>query len=157
MWGHSWLSIQQSRKNCCLFRPQAPKRKPSPLFVILGKNTLSQVSVTDDCWLEPLEKGDSLYPEVVLGVLNLVSLLELPAIPLSLSFFFLFVFYWSIIALQCSIRFCFKKWVSNTYTYIPSILNLSHIPSSHPSSHRKALSWTPYAMQLYPTSYLVYT
>ena len=34
------------------------------------------------------------------------------------------IFYWSIVVLQCSVSFlCTAKWVSSTYTYIPSLLD----------------------------------
>ena len=68
--------------------------------------------------------------------------------------------YWSIIALQWCVSFCFiTKWISCTYTYIsispPSCVSLP--PSlSHPSSGYKAPSWSPCAMQLLPTSYFTF-
>ena len=33
-------------------------------------------------------------------------------------------FYWSVIALQCCVRFCTTAWISHMYTYIPSFLSL---------------------------------
>ena len=49
--------------------------------------------------------------------------------------FVLFCFCWGKIALQCYVSFCCTaKWMSYTYTYIPSLLGLPPSPSpSHPS------------------------
>ena len=68
---HDYPSNSQG-KTIVSLDPRHQKRGTSPLLGILDKKT-EQVSVTDDCGLEPLEKGDNLYPEVVLGVLNLKS------------------------------------------------------------------------------------
>ena len=38
--------------------------------------------------------------------------------------YFLIIFYWSIVDLQCCISFCYTaKWISYTYTYIHSFLD----------------------------------
>ena len=70
--------------------------------------------------------------------------------------------YWSIIALQWCVSFCFiTKWISYTYIYIsPYLLPLasaSHPPYPTPLGGHKAPSWSPCAMWLLPTSYLFYT
>ena len=76
-----------------------------------------------------------------------------------ISCFFLFFFkqlYWSIIALQWCVSFCFiTKWISYTYTYIP-ISSPSHHPYPTPLGLCKAPSWSPCAMWLLSTSYLFY-
>ena len=39
-------------------------------------------------------------------------------------------FYWSIIVLQCCVNFyLYRKWISYMYTYIPSLLDLSPMPT----------------------------
>ena len=49
-------------------------------------------------------------------------------------------------------------WISYMYTYIPSLLSL---PPSHPYSiplgHHREPSWSPWAIEKLPTSYLFYT
>ena len=75
-----------------------------------------------------------------------------------LPFFFAF-FYWSIIALQYCISFCYRiKWISCKYTYIPFLLSLPSTPH-HPTplGHHRALSWAPCAIRQLPISYLFYT
>ena len=67
--------------------------------------------------------------------------------------------YWSIIALQWCVSFCFiTKWISYTYTSIPIPLPscVSHPPYPTPLGGHKAPSWSPCAMRLLPTSYLFY-
>ena len=45
--------------------------------------------------------------------------------------FFLFIFNWRIIALQCCVGFCHTSvWTGHKYTYVPSVLTL--LPTSHP-------------------------
>ena len=75
------------------------------------------------------------------------------------SFFFFFKhLYWSIIALQWCVSFCFiTKWISYTYTICSHFSSLLHLCPSHPpyptplGGHR-APSWSPCAMRLLPTS-----
>ena len=84
----------------------------------------------------------------------------------SFAHFFIFFFfkhlYWSIIALQWCVSFCFiTKWISYTYTICSHISSLLHLPPSHPPhptplGGHKAPSWSPCAMRLLPTSYLFY-
>ena len=81
-------------------------------------------------------------------------------------FYFYFIFnffkhlYWSIIALQWCVSFCFiTEWISYTYTYIPispsSCISLP--PSlSHPSRCSQSTSWSPCAMWLLPTIYFTF-
>ena len=77
-----------------------------------------------------------------------------------LWFFFFKHLYWSIIALQWCVSFCFiTKWISYTYTICSHFSSLLHLPPSHPPhptplGGHKAPSWSPCAMQLLPTSYL---
>ena len=78
-----------------------------------------------------------------------------------LLFFFKHL-YWSIIALQWCVSFCFiTKLISYTYTICSHISSLLHFPPSHPPhptplGGHKAPSWSPCAMRLLPTSYLFY-
>ena len=73
-----------------------------------------------------------------------------------------FIFYWSMIALQCSVSFCWTtKWMSYVCIYIPSLLDrlpppLHSIPDPTWLGHLGALSWTPWAILQGPTSYLFY-
>ena len=76
-------------------------------------------------WLKKLDDVYTLIPYIIFPSLNIFN-----------SFFFKHL-YWSIIALQWRVSFCFiTKWISYTYTYIPisppSCVSLP--PSlSHPS------------------------
>ena len=81
-----------------------------------------------------------------------------------LIYFFLFFFfkhlYWSIIASQWCVSFCFiTKWISYTYTHVPisppSCISL-HPPYPTPLHGHRAPSWSPCAMWLLSTSYLFY-
>ena len=48
-------------------------------------------------------------------------------------FFFFKHLYWSIIALQWCVSFCFKtKWITHTYTVCSHFSSLLHLPPSHP-------------------------
>ena len=67
-------------------------------------------------------------------------------------------FCWGIVALQYCISFCCAtKWISYTYTYIPSLLDPLPPPHPIPLGHRGASNWTPSAIQQLPISYLYYT
>ena len=97
-----------------------------------------------------------------------VSSLEKCLFRNSAHFFFNHL-YWSIIALQWCVSFCFiTKWISYTYTYIPisppSCISLPptlpisplHLPPSYPPyptppGGHKAPSRSPCAMRLLPT------
>ena len=78
------------------------------------------------------------------------------------NIFFFKHLYWSIIALQWCVSFCFTtKWISYTYTIRSHFSSLLHLPPSHPPhptplGGHKAPSWSPCAMRLLPTSYLFY-
>ena len=66
--------------------------------------------------------------------------------------FFNYIFYWSIVDLQCCVSFrCTAKWISYTYTYIHSFYRLfSRI------DHYRVLSRVPCAIQQVLISYLFY-
>ena len=49
------------------------------------------------------------------------------------------------------------KWISYTYTHIPSLLDLPPTPHPTPLDHHRAPSWVSCALQQVPTSYLFYT
>ena len=63
------------------------------------------------------------------------------------------MFNWKIITLQCCVGFChMTMWISQKYTYVPSLLNLLSTPPSHPiplGCHR-APAWAPCIIQLLP-------
>ena len=72
-------------------------------------------------------------------------------------FFFSFIFYWRIIALQNFVVFCqVSTWISRRYTYVPSLLNLP--PTSHPSRllqrRYRAPVRVPLVIQLIPIGYV---
>ena len=76
-------------------------------------------------------------------------------------YFFLKHLYWSIIALQWCVSFCFiTNWISYMHTYIPISMPppcVSLPPSlSHISRWLQSMSWSPCAMQLLPTSYFTF-
>ena len=54
---------------------------------------------------------------------------------ISLSSFFKFIFYWSLVALQYRVGFCHTwTWLGHRYTYVPSPLNIPPPPTPpHPS------------------------
>ena len=78
----------------------------------------------------------SSVPSIVIVVGNIYS-------AIFFSVLYLFI-YWSIIALQCCVIFCYTTmWISYMYTYIPSLFRL---PPTHPHStclnhHRAHLSF----------------
>ena len=76
----------------------------------------------------------------------------------NLWIFSFFLFYWSIVTLQCHVSFyCPAKWISFKYTYIPSFLSLLPIPHPHPLGYHRGPIWVPCTIQQLPTSYLFYT
>ena len=89
---------------------------------------------------------------------------QLPCIATQVNFFLSFFFfkhlYWSIIAFQWCVSFCFiTKRISYIYTYIPiSSPSCISLPPPYPTplGGQRAPSWFPHAMQLLPTSSLFY-
>ena len=64
-----------------------------------------------------------------------------------------FIFHWRIIALQCSVCFCYATtWISHRYKCVPSLLNLAPTPLG---CHR-APGWAPCVIQQLSISYLFY-
>ena len=60
-------------------------------------------------------------------------------------YFFFKHLYWSIIALQWCVSFCFiTKWISYTYTYLLPLASPSHPPYPTPLGGHKAPSWSPW-------------
>ena len=75
------------------------------------------------------------------------------------SVFFNLFFNWSIIALQCCIRFCWTKvQISYKYTYVPHSWEDTYIqpPPSHPLGHHRALTWAPRALKRFPLAICSY-
>ena len=61
---------------------------------------------------------------------------------------------------NCFTMLCFcgtTKWISYTYTSLPSLLGLPPPPHPPHLGHHRAPSWAPCAIQQVPTSYLFYT
>ena len=76
-----------------------------------------------------------------------------------LFIFLKYIFIWRIIALQYFDGFChIRTWISNKYTYAPSLLSLPPIPPSHPTplGCPRALGWAPCIIQQLLTGYLFY-
>ena len=71
------------------------------------------------------------------------------SIPRSFISFHFFI-YWSTIALQCCVNFCwsiYMKCFSYMYTYIPCLLGLPPTPSPTHLGYHRVPSWAPYAIQ----------
>ena len=87
------------------------------------------------------------------------ALFLLPLVAEFLSFLFFKHLYWSIIALQWCVSFCFiTKWISYTYIspYLLPLASPSHTPSPTPLGGHKAWRWSPCALRLLPTSYFTF-
>ena len=73
--------------------------------------------------------------------------------------FFKFIFNWKTISLQYCVGFChISMWISHSYTYIPSLLNIPSHLLLHPTSlgcHR-APGWALCVTQQIPTGCLFY-
>jgi len=77
---------------------------------------------------------------------------------LSFSLFLVISFYWRIIPLQnCVVFFQTSTLISNRYTYVPSLLPLSHLPPP-PTTQGwyKAPVWVSWAIQQITIGYLYY-
>ena len=73
----------------------------------------------------------------------------------SILFFYRFIFYWRITAIQYYADFCHASaWISHGYTYVPCLLNIPHTSTpSHPSRLSENTEFELHHYQI-PTGYL---
>ena len=58
-------------------------------------------------------------------------------------------FYWSVVALQCCVIFCYTaKWICHTYTYIPSVLDFQKWPQIISCSSQQEMRTLPFPLSL---------
>ena len=101
------------------------------LFLLLDLESWKNKSaltfhVLQICFLNHIVSKQKIYISLNIQDINPVTFS-------SKQFVVLFHFYWSIVALQCCFSFyCTEKWISYTYTYIPSFFGYP----SHLGHHR---------------------